>query len=170
MLAGSIHKLYIVVGIFCLSNLIGKDSRLFDELKTLSLCGCPNAVGPLRRLIYTTSRARSVVLDVQGSVAKSTHAGISLPRFISQRLGPRVHFWPFDGWEIRAVAPLRSRDVLHRHLGHRHPRRVAAIISRETSALHLRIFRSRHHLIASRHRVRSQRTHRCLMQPLPFRS
>jgi len=38
--------------------------------------------------------------DVQGQVAKSTHAGIPWLRFIRQRLGDRVHFWPFDGWEI----------------------------------------------------------------------
>ena len=38
--------------------------------------------------------------DVQGSVAKSTHAGIPWLRFLRQRLGPRVHFWPFDGWEV----------------------------------------------------------------------
>lgn len=47
--------------------------------------------------------AKSVFLfDVQGSVAKSTHAGIPWLRFIRQRLGPRVHFWPFDGWDIPA--------------------------------------------------------------------
>ena len=40
--------------------------------------------------------------DVQGSVAKSTHAGIPWLRFIRQRLGGRVHFWPFDGWDIPA--------------------------------------------------------------------
>ena len=45
--------------------------------------------------------AKSVFhFDVRGSVAKSTHAGIPWLRFIRQRLGPRVHFWPFDGWEI----------------------------------------------------------------------
>jgi len=38
--------------------------------------------------------------DVPGSVAKSTHAGLPWLRFIRQRLGPRVHFWPFDGWDI----------------------------------------------------------------------
>jgi hypothetical protein len=38
--------------------------------------------------------------DVQGSVAKSTHAGIPWLRFIRRRLGARVHFWPFDGWKI----------------------------------------------------------------------
>jgi hypothetical protein len=37
---------------------------------------------------------------VQGSVAKSTHAGIPWLRFIRRKLGPRVHFWPFDGWDI----------------------------------------------------------------------
>jgi hypothetical protein len=40
--------------------------------------------------------------DVQGSVAKATHAGIPRLRFIRQRLGARVHFWPFDGWDIPA--------------------------------------------------------------------
>ncbi len=45
--------------------------------------------------------AKSVFhFDVQGSVAKSTHAGIPWLRFIRQQLGSRVHFWPFDGWEI----------------------------------------------------------------------
>jgi hypothetical protein len=45
--------------------------------------------------------AKSVFhFDVQGSVAKSTHAGIPWLRFIRQALGDRVHFWPFDGWEI----------------------------------------------------------------------
>jgi len=45
--------------------------------------------------------AKSVFhFDVPGSVAKSTHAGIPWLRFIRQRLGSRVHFWPFDGWEI----------------------------------------------------------------------
>jgi hypothetical protein len=40
--------------------------------------------------------------DVQGSVAKSTHAGIPWLRFIRRRLGARVHFWHFDGWDIPA--------------------------------------------------------------------
>ncbi len=48
-------------------------------------------------------RAKSVFhFDVPGSVAKSTHAGIPWLRFIRQRLGNRVHFWPFDGWDIPA--------------------------------------------------------------------
>lgn len=47
--------------------------------------------------------AKSVFhFDVPGSVAKSTHAGIPWLRFIRQLLGSRVHFWPFDGWEIPA--------------------------------------------------------------------
>ncbi len=35
-------------------------------------------------------------------MAKSTHAGIPWLRFIRQRVGERVHFWPFDGWVIPA--------------------------------------------------------------------
>ncbi len=57
-----------------------------------------------RRLTEERARgAKSVFhFDVQGSVAKSTHAGIPWLRFIRQRLGGRVHFWPFDGWAIPA--------------------------------------------------------------------
>jgi hypothetical protein len=50
-----------------------------------------------------TGRAKSVFhFDVQGQVAKSTHAGLPWLRFIRQRLGEQVHFWPFDGWDIPA--------------------------------------------------------------------
>lgn len=55
-----------------------------------------------RRL--TEERARSAKsvfhFDVQGSVAKSTHSGIPWLRYIRQNVGNRVHFWPFDGWDI----------------------------------------------------------------------
>ena len=45
--------------------------------------------------------AKSVFhFDVPGSVAKSTHSGIPWLRFIRQQVGARVHFWPFDGWEV----------------------------------------------------------------------
>jgi hypothetical protein len=40
--------------------------------------------------------------DVPGSVAKSTHAGLPWLRYLRQRLGNRIHFWPFDGWRIPA--------------------------------------------------------------------
>lgn len=47
--------------------------------------------------------AKSVFrFDVHGSVAKSTHAGLPWLRYLRQRVGARVHFWPFDGWEIPA--------------------------------------------------------------------
>jgi hypothetical protein len=38
--------------------------------------------------------------DVPGSVAKSTHSGLPWLRYIRQKVGGRVHFWPFDGWDI----------------------------------------------------------------------
>jgi hypothetical protein len=47
-----------------------------------------------------TSSAKSVFqFDVQGSVAKSTHAGIPWLKRIRDEAGDRVHFWPFDGWQ-----------------------------------------------------------------------
>jgi hypothetical protein len=54
-----------------------------------------------RRIAEERSGAKSVFhFDVPGSVAKSTHAGLPWLRYLHQRLGERVHFWPFDGWEI----------------------------------------------------------------------
>ncbi len=48
-----------------------------------------------------TSSARSVFkFDVQGQVAKSTHAGIPWLKTIRDAVGDRVHFWPFDGWDV----------------------------------------------------------------------
>jgi hypothetical protein len=61
-----------------------------------------------RRVTEERSRAKSVFhFDVQGSVAKSTHAGLPWLRFIRKQLGPSVHFWPFDGW-----APPPGRSVI----------------------------------------------------------
>jgi hypothetical protein len=57
-----------------------------------------------RRLTEERAGAAKSVFhfDVPGSVAKSTYAGIPWLRFIRNRLGSRVHFWPFDGWNIPA--------------------------------------------------------------------
>jgi hypothetical protein len=56
-----------------------------------------------RRMCEERCRGKSVFhFDVQGSVAKSTHAGIPWLRYLRQQLGPRLHFWPFDGWDISA--------------------------------------------------------------------
>jgi hypothetical protein len=44
--------------------------------------------------------AKSVFhFDVQGTVAKSTHAGLPWLRYIRKQIGEGVHFWPFDGWD-----------------------------------------------------------------------
>lgn len=52
-----------------------------------------------RRLAEQRCRAKSVFhFDVQGSVAKSTHAGLPWLRYLRHEVGSRVHFWPFDGW------------------------------------------------------------------------
>jgi hypothetical protein len=60
-----------------------------------------------RRVTELRARtAKSVFhFDVQGSVAKSTHAGIPWLRYIRQHAEDHVHFWPFDGW---GVPPSRS--------------------------------------------------------------
>jgi hypothetical protein len=55
-----------------------------------------------RRLTELRARSAKSVFhfDVQGSVAKSTHAGIPWLRFIRQNAKDHVHFWPFDGWRV----------------------------------------------------------------------
>lgn len=69
------------------------------------LCGNGAArMGNTRWRRLTEERARTAKsvfhFDVQGSVAKSTHAGIPWLRYIRQNSGDHIHFWPFDGWDI----------------------------------------------------------------------
>ena len=53
--------------------------------------------------------AKSVFhFDVQGSVAKSTHAGLPWLRYLRMMAGQKVHFWPFDGWTV----PVRKSAVV----------------------------------------------------------
>ncbi|MCP4191360.1 MAG: hypothetical protein GY768_12115 [Planctomycetaceae bacterium] len=48
-----------------------------------------------------SSSAKSVFqFDVQGSVAKSTHAGLPWLRQLRHEAEATIHFWPFDGWTI----------------------------------------------------------------------
>jgi hypothetical protein len=54
-----------------------------------------------RRIAEQRAGAKSVFhFDVPGSVAKSTHAGLPWLRYLRQRFGEHIHFWPFDGWEL----------------------------------------------------------------------
>ena len=59
----------------------------------------------LRLCEQWTATAKSVFLfDVQGSVAKSTHAGLPWLLWLREmrQEGSRFHFWPFDGFEVPA--------------------------------------------------------------------
>jgi len=56
-----------------------------------------------------TSSAKSVFqFDIQGSVAKSSHSGIPWLRFLRHQsdLKNKLHFWPFDGFEIPPQKPV----------------------------------------------------------------
>ncbi|MCX6938640.1 MAG: hypothetical protein NTU80_12240 [Verrucomicrobia bacterium] len=63
-----------------------------------------------RRLTELRSRAAKSVFhfDVQGSVAKSTHAGLPWLRYLRREVGPRLHCWPFDGWTPPAGASVAA--------------------------------------------------------------
>jgi hypothetical protein len=55
----------------------------------------------LRLTAKWTSSAKSVFLsEVQGSVAKATHAGLPWLRWIKMAVGREVHFWPLDGCKV----------------------------------------------------------------------
>lgn len=57
-----------------------------------------------RRITEIRARGTKSVFhfDVQGSVAKSTHSGLPWLRYLQLSAAGRVHFWPFDGWDIPA--------------------------------------------------------------------
>lgn len=70
-----------------------------------------------------TSSAKSVFLfDVNGSVAKSSHAGIPWLAWLRREAGDRLHFWPFDGWQphpgksvLAEIYPSLLRNRYPRH-------------------------------------------------------
>lgn len=49
---------------------------------------------------WTSSAKSCFRFDCQGQVAKSTHAGIPWLWHIRRTVGDRIHFWPFDGWDV----------------------------------------------------------------------
>lgn len=55
----------------------------------------------LRLTEQWSSSAKSVFqFDVQGSVAKSTHAGLPWLLRLRTVFPDRIHFWPFDAWTV----------------------------------------------------------------------
>jgi hypothetical protein len=55
----------------------------------------------LYRLCEEPIKAKSVFhFGVQGAVAHSTHAGLPWLFMLRKALGNRLHFWPFDGWQV----------------------------------------------------------------------
>lgn len=49
---------------------------------------------------WTSSAKSAFQFDMQGSVAKSTHAGLPWLLWLRQATSARVHFWPFDGFDV----------------------------------------------------------------------
>lgn len=81
-----------------------KDHTYVDFVRD-GFCGDGAArTGSARWRRLTEERAGSAKsvfhFDVPGSVAKSTHAGLPWLRRLRQTLGSRIHFWPFDGWDL----------------------------------------------------------------------
>jgi hypothetical protein len=55
----------------------------------------------LRLTELWTPSAKSVFhFNVQGQVATATHGGLPWLRYLRTHCRDKVHFWPFDGWEV----------------------------------------------------------------------
>jgi hypothetical protein len=67
-----------------------------------TLPGLPDMVAPtaLRLTEQWSGTAWSVFDFRPRGVAHSTFAGIPWLQYLRHRLGERIHWWPFDGWEI----------------------------------------------------------------------
>lgn len=81
-----------------------QDNTYVDFVRD-GICGNGSArTGNTRWRRLTELRAKTAKsvfhFDVQGSVAKSTHSGLPWLRYLRRHLGGRLHFWPFDGWNV----------------------------------------------------------------------
>ena len=64
-------------------------------------CAREGDAGWFRLTERWTAAAKSVFrFDIQGQVAKSTHAGLPWLLYLKEHCGDQIHFWPFDGWDI----------------------------------------------------------------------
>jgi hypothetical protein len=62
---------------------------------------CAGEPSWLRLTEQWTASAKSVFLfDVQGAVAKATHAGLPWLRYLRRQCNGKISFWPFDGWDV----------------------------------------------------------------------
>ena len=50
--------------------------------------------------LWTASAKPIFRFGLPGSVAHSTHAGLPWLRYLRNNCQGRIHFWPFDGWDI----------------------------------------------------------------------
>ena len=75
-----------------------------DHIEVKSLRKGNTRTGDISELRLTetwTTAAKSVFqFGVPGQVATSTHAGLPWLRYLRAKCPERVHFWPFDGWDI----------------------------------------------------------------------
>ena len=83
------------------------DDHTYVDFVRDGVCGDATArSGNARWRRVTEIRARGAKsvfhFDVQGAVAKSTHSGLPWLRYIDLKADGRVHFWPFDGWQLPA--------------------------------------------------------------------
>lgn len=110
-----------------------------QEDKTVEDCRSNNArtgsVDELRLTERWTSSAKSnFQFDVQGQVAKSTHAGIPWLRHIRSEVGSQLHFWPFDGWQVPSEKSLIA-EVYPSILRRRFPREDRTVDQHDAFAI-----------------------------------
>ena len=51
---------------------------------------------------WTAAPRGMLLFEAPGPAAKAAHAGIPWLKWLRDEVGERLHFWPFDGWELPA--------------------------------------------------------------------
>jgi hypothetical protein len=83
---------------------------------------------------WTSSAKSTFQFGVPGQVACSTHTGIPWLRRIRQTLGKKVHFWPFDGWDVRQGKSVIA-EVYPSILRRRYPRENRTVDQQDAYAI-----------------------------------
>jgi hypothetical protein len=90
--------------------------------------------GEFRLCERWTSSAKSVFqFDMQGSVAKSTHAGIPWLHWLRAHCRPVPWCWPFDGWQPQAGRTVLA-EVYPSLLRNRYPREGRSVDEQDAYA------------------------------------
>lgn len=89
----------VFLGTFCTSFPADRPGSRVDDFRK-NAPGLPGSARWRRRTEIRCGAKSVFHFGVPGSVAKSTHAGIPWLNVLRRELGCKIHFWPFDGFDV----------------------------------------------------------------------